>query len=220
MAETRSYHELTLVPVPGMSGIRDFHIGSTPVTQAFWMRVMDSTPAPPDRLRHPAHASWDDLTRSGGFLDRLNGLGLAPGLTFRLPTEAEWEYAARGGPQSADGFIYSGSNDIDAVAWYAFRFSAPLRVASALLGWRLVGRLPRWRKTHTHDVGLKAPNQLGLYDMTGNVWEWCQDACGDGERRLRGGCHHNWDIHCTNAFRYSQPSDAKGDGIGFRLVLA
>jgi formylglycine-generating enzyme required for sulfatase activity len=167
-------------------------------------------------------------------------VGSDRGLRFRLPSETEWEYAARGGPPWTDGFAFSGGNDIDKVAWYGQRFSGARRLVGRLLGWRLGWRLtsrPRRRtSTHAHDVGTKAPNQLGLSDMCGNVWEWCQDACVDDsqavpadgsawlgpgpDRRLRGGCHHNWDIHCTVWFRYGIARDTQGEAIGFRLVLA
>ncbi|HTM24902.1 MAG TPA: SUMF1/EgtB/PvdO family nonheme iron enzyme [Vicinamibacterales bacterium] len=149
------------------------------------------------------------------------------------------EYAARGGRHWRDGYIFSGSNDPDAVAWYGPRFSATRRFVCRLLGWRrgwrLMGRFPRGRPTRTHDVATKAPNQLGIFDMSGNVWEWCQDACTDdidsvpldgtpwagpgSDRRLRGGCHHNWDIHCTVLFRYGIDREAHDGCIGFRLVL-
>lgn len=201
----------------------DFFIAGTPVTQALWMHVMGSNPA----IRHGAmlpveNVSWDDIVRPGGFLDRINASPVrgrvaaeAPSASwaFRLPTEAEWEYAARGGPHWRDGFRFSGGNDIDRVAWHDRRGG-----------------------DQTQEVAQKAPNQLGLYDMSGNVWEWCQDSytedvaaipadgsaarvAGD-ERVLRGGCFHNWAIHCTVTKRY-QIARTHHDGcIGFRLVFS
>ena len=256
-------HELRLVPVAGTAGkpylfgaepkrcpveIRDFHIMSTPVTQALWTYVMGSNPAERDEPRHPVtNVSWDQIARPGGFLDHINSsrilaevAGADQTLRFRLPSETEWEYAARGGTHWTDGFAFSGSNDIDKVAWYGPRFSSARRLVCRLLGWRLgwrlMGRFPRRNPTETHEVGTKSPNQLGLYDMCGNVWEWCQDTCVDNldlvpldgtprrdagtNRRLRGGCHHNWDIHCTVWFRYGIAQDAHDGCIGFRLVLA
>jgi formylglycine-generating enzyme required for sulfatase activity len=255
-------HELQLVPVAGTEGkpylfgaepnrrpieIRPFHMMTTPVTQALWRHVMGSNPSERDEPRHPVeNISWNDITREGGFLDRINaGEILArvtssePGLRFRLPSETEWEYAARGGPAWRDGFAFSGSNDVDQVAWYGPRFSRTRRLLCRVLGWRLGwrlnGRLRRRKPTRTHDVATKAPNQLALHDMCGNVWEWCQDTCiedieavprdgtpwlGPGtDRRLRGGCHHNWDIHCTVWFRYGIAADAHDGCIGLRLVL-
>lgn len=255
-------HELRLVRVPGTGGtpylfgaganrlpvhVRDFHIGTTPVTQALWMHVMGTNPAARPDPRCPVeNVSWDQITGSGGFLDRINASEILGALAgpdrlsrFRLPSETEWEYAARGGPHWTDGFAFSGSNDPDAVAWYGPRWSRAHRVASRILGprlgWRIVGRQRFRRPTRTHDVATKAPNQLGIYDMSGNVWEWCQDACvdsvhdvprdgtpwpGEGpERRLRGGCHHNWDLHCTVWWRYGIAPDAHDGCIGFRLVL-
>jgi formylglycine-generating enzyme required for sulfatase activity len=221
---------------------------STPVTQALWTHVMGSNPAERVEYSHPVeNVSWDHIAGPGGFLDHINSseiLAAVAGsdrtLRFRLPSETEWEYAARGGPHWTDGFRFSGSNDIDKVAWYGPRFSSARRLVCRLLGWRLgwrlTGRFPRGKPTRTHEAATKAPNQLGLYDMCGNIWEWCQDICvedidavprdgkpwlGPGtERRLRGGCHHNWDIHCTVWFRYGITQDAHDGCIGFRLVLA
>jgi formylglycine-generating enzyme required for sulfatase activity len=204
--------------------VQNFFIATVPVTQALWAHVMGGdNPSSRRGADLPLeNVSWDEITRPGGFLSRLNESELGGQLlaqvsggtgVFRLPSESEWEYAARGGPHWRDGFRFSGSNDIDHVAWY-----------------------DRKAGDHTHEVAQKAPNQLGIYDMSGNVWEWCQDSFtevvtripADGsahlgesaERVLRGGCFHNWAIHCTVSKRY-QIDRAYHDGcIGFRLVLA
>lgn len=131
-----------------------------------------------------------------------------------MPTEAEWEYAARGGLQS-QGYLYSGSNNIDEVAWHAGN-----------------------SKNKTHPVGSKKPNELGLYDMSGNVWEWCHDQWQYGYKEIpennraskskaaaslrvmRGGC---WDDHaemCEVAYRNYLDANLKHGSFGFRLACS
>ncbi|MCQ2291519.1 MAG: formylglycine-generating enzyme family protein, partial [Muribaculaceae bacterium] len=124
----------------------NYSIGKTEVTQALWEAVMGSYPSHFNGDNQPVEqVSWDDCLE---FIRKLNDL---TGENFRLPTEAEWEYAARGGNKGL-GYMYSGSNTIDDVAWYDGN-SADM----------------------TYPVGTMAPNELGIYDMSGNVWEWCSD---------------------------------------------
>lgn len=127
--------------------LSDFCIGKYEVTQEEWKAVMGANPSRfTGNNKYPVeNISWNDCQK---FIKNLNDL---TGLQFRLPTEAEWEYAAQGGNKS-QGYIYSGSNTVGYVAWY-------------------------WKNSDkkTHQVGTKAPNELGIYDMTGNVWEWCND---------------------------------------------
>jgi formylglycine-generating enzyme required for sulfatase activity len=204
--------------------IRDFFIGATPVTQAFWSHITGPADNPSVRRKPELpveNVSWDALGQPGGFLQRLNESPAAAtlrdktgcALEFRLPTETEWEYAARGGPHWRDSYRFSGSNEIADVAWYDRRHGD-------------------W----TQPVARKAPNQLGIHDMSGNVWEWCQDTFSrdvhliptdgmpyDGpgdERVLRGGCFHNWAVHCTVSKRYEIAREFHDGCIGLRLVLA
>ena len=140
-ADERPAHQVT---------VNDFALGETEVTQALWQAVMGANPSnfTGDPQRPVENVSWSQCQT---FITKLNQM---TGMHFRRPTEAEWEYAARGGSKSA-GCTYSGSNTLDDVAWYT-------------------GNSTR----ATHPVAQKLPNELGLYDMTGNVWEWCQDNYG------------------------------------------
>jgi sulfatase modifying factor 1 len=257
-------HELRMMHVEGTSDepflfgenephvpveVPSFYLGSTPVTQALWEHVTGNDPAlvQTDRRLPVENVSWQHITEPGGFLDQINvsvvvhDLSAMAGcdLRFRLPTETEWEYAARGGRFWRDEYTYSGSNDVREVAW-----CGPIWGGRGWHQWRSVNArrrlmkklLPWLYETRTHPVGLKKPNQLGLYDMSGNVWEWCEDVVTDDvallprdgsaytgpgdERRLRGGCHHNWDIHCTVSKRYGIQPDAHDGCIGLRLVLS
>ena len=192
--------------------LSDFTIGQTEVTQELWLAVMGSNPSffvhangYTDNLRRPVEmVSWDQCQV---FIENLNRM---TGLHFRLPTEAEWEFAARGGNKSR-GYLYAGSNTADDVAWYDGNSNY-----------------------YTHTVGFKAPNELGLYDMSGNVDEWCQDWYGgypydaqtnpkgraDGDFKSRRG--GNWN-HSANDTRVANRNSGVPVGpsayIGLRLVL-
>ena len=123
-----------------------YYIGKYPVTQAQWKAVMGNNPSYFKGDDLPVEqVSWEDIR---GFIAKLNEM---TGKNYRLPTEAEWEYAARGGNESK-GYKYIGSDDIDAVAWHNGNSD-----------------------NKTHPVGTKQPNELGIYDMNGNVFEWCYD---------------------------------------------
>ncbi len=131
--------------------LSSYLIGETEVTQELWKAVMGDNPSSirDQGDKYPVQmVSWNDCQE---FLTKLNAL---TGESFRLPTEAEWEYAARGGSKSKH-YKFAGGNNINDVAWYYLSLQSTIHV--------------------TLEVAKKAPNELGLYDMSGNVWEWCQD---------------------------------------------
>jgi formylglycine-generating enzyme required for sulfatase activity len=186
--------------------LSDFSIGKYEVTQAQWRAVMGTNPS---YFRYcetcPVEmVSWLDIQ---DFLSKLNSL---TGKNYRLPTEAEWEYAARGGNRSK-GYKFSGSNSVDTVGWY----------------WNNSGE-------KTQPVGRKAPNELGIYDMTGNVFEWCQDWYGDYRsssqtnphgassgftRVIRGGCWNNTASNMRVSNRGGNSPRGRYTDVGFRLAL-
>ena len=186
--------------------VSGFYICKYEVTQALWKAVMGNNPSNWKGDNLPVEqVSWDDCQ---SFIRKLNAL---TGKNFRLPTEAEWEFAARGGNNSR-GYKYAGSNNIGAVAWYTDNSG---------------------NKTHT--VGTKSPNELGIYDMSGNVCEWCQDwkgsyssasqtnptgASSGSNRVLRGGSWGYGAGGCRSTIRRSDAPVYRLYSSGLRLVLS
>jgi formylglycine-generating enzyme required for sulfatase activity len=203
--EEKPAHQVTLT--------NNYYLGKTEVTLALWKAVMGSNPSYlyfKGDNRPVVEVSWDDCQE---FISKLNA---ATGKRFRLPTEAEWEFAARGGNNSKH-YKYSGSDNMDDVAWYDDSS----------------GEGP-------HDVATKQPNELGIYDMSGNVWEWCSDWYGEyrsssqtnpsgpnsGSFRVaRGG---SWDCgswgsiawFCRSFVRFYFTPDDSSYNLGLRLALS
>jgi formylglycine-generating enzyme required for sulfatase activity len=193
-------------PVHGVR-LSGFYMARTCVTQFQWDRLMAENPSRFPGKNQPVENVT--LYQVQDFVDRL--AAASNGRQLALPTEAQWEYAARSGGKEE---LYAGGDSIDAVAWYAENSDAK-----------------------PHPVAERAPNGLGLYDMSGNVWEWCRDAYRkdayefhserepvvedrDAERVIRGGSWNldAWSARCARRFSF-RPGD-KGPGLGFRLVLA
>ena len=196
-ANEHPLHVVTLSP---------YYIGRYEVTQEEWQTVMGYNPS---YFRYPHHpvetVSWDDCMR---FVKRLRTL---TGRNFRLPTEAEWEYAARGGNRSR-GWRYAGADSLNLVGWYA-----------------------RNSDVTSHPVGQKQPNELGLYDMTGNVYEWCLDRYGPYTitpqtnpagalkgvtRVVRGGSWYSYLSYCHVTFRYDFTPSLRDYCLGLRLACS
>ncbi len=185
--------------------VSSYYIGQTEVTQALWQAVMDNNPSHFKGLNRPVeNISYNDCK---AFIRKLNSL---TGQNFRLPTEAEWEFAARGGNKSR-GYKYAGSDNLSTVAWYDNNSG-----------------------NATHPVAQKSPNELGLYDMSGNVWEWCYDWYGNyssnaqtkpqgpysGSYRVgRGGGCYGFARSCRVSYRSSGTPSSSYCNLGLRLAL-
>ena len=186
--------------------LSSYYICKYEVTQALWRAVMGSNPSKFKGDNLPVeYVSWNDCQT---FINRLNSY---TGRNFRLPTEAEWEFAARGGNYSRH-YKYSGSNYISDVAWCGDNSG-----------------------NRTHPVGTKQANELGLYDMSGNVWEWCSDWYGSyssysqsnptgpnsGSFRVyRGGSWYSHARFCRSSDRDDITPGYSDDNLGLRLVLS
>ncbi len=185
--------------------LSSYYIGETEVTQELWEAVMGSNPSNFKGYSLPVErVSWEDCQT---FINKLNSL---TGQQFHLPTEAQWEYAARGGNKSR-GYKYSGNNGLGSVAWHINNSGSK-----------------------THPVKSKSPNELGIYDMSGNVWEWCQDWYGDysnnaqsnptgpssGSNRVsRGGGWGGIAGSCRSSNRGSRTPSYRLNNLGLRLAL-
>lgn len=186
--------------------VSSYYIGETLVTQSLWKEVMGNNPSYFDGAQNPVEQiSWDDCIE---FIKKLNN---KTGRNFCLLTEAQWEFAARGGKKCVQNTQYSGSNKLEEVAWFETNSG-----------------------NKTHPIKKKKPNELGIYDMTGNVWEWCSDLYGsyssEGQVNpigpesgtyhvFRGGSWCSKAKYCRLSYRDCNSTDYSSSDLGFRLAL-
>lgn len=184
--------------------VRSFFILRYEITQKLWETIMESNPSVNATCENcpVENVSWEDVQ---SFIQKVNNLSEKK---FRLPTEQEWEFAAKGGLQS-NNYKFAGSNNLDSIGWYKLNSSS------------------------TQPVGRKSANELGLYDMTGNVFEWCSNFSSDNleiyltspegitngqEKIIRGGSYAKGDYSCGTIKRNNYNLKSKSPEIGFRLV--
>ncbi len=187
--------------------VSDFYLCKYEVTLKEWKQIMGTNPSYDEECENcPVDGvSWQDVQL---FIKKINEKS---DIQFRIPTEAEWEFAARGGNKS-NGYRFSGSNNASDVAWFGLK-----------------------KDQKTHQTGLKQPNELGLYDMSGNVWEWCSDFYGfdyfanspekdpsgpisGKDKILRGGSWYNQSFDCRVTTRYRFYPSFRTNANGFRLA--
>jgi hypothetical protein len=177
----------------GTIGIPNFFIGKYEITQLQYQKVMGNNPSNFKAPNNPVeNVSWNDAQE---FLNKLNAM---TGRNYRLPNEDEWMYAAYGGLKN-ESYEYAGGNNMNKIGWYADNSD---------------------KKPHI--VGTKTPNSIGIHDMSGNVWEWCQDiyeSDANTDRVHRGGSWHDDAAACRVAYRYGSNPDNRYRNVGFRVVL-
>jgi len=190
------------LPVHYVAMKEDYYIGQTEVTQRLWKEVMGSNPSAKKCKKKPVtNVNYYDIQE---FLYRLDSI---TGMKFRLPTEEEWEYAARGG-KNTRGYVFSGSDDIDRVAWYNDN----------------TRRLKKVKK--------RSANELGIYDMSGNVWEWCSTQYRYFDKERNATLGKDGEMYCIRGGAWQLPKgmsrvswrgkrlpDLKNSFGGFRLCL-
>lgn len=185
----RSVGSLELVYVEGKNGMKSFYMSKTEVTQGQWRQVMGTSPSINKGRNNPVeNVSWEDAQAY------VKALNKETGMNYRLPRLQEWEYAAKGGAISTST-EYAGGNNLDEVSWCAYNSNE-----------------------HPHPVGEKTPNEIGLFDMTGNVSEWVVDQFDQNTRFIKGGSWSDDASKCTISTTEKVPVKYKNGTVGFRVV--